>query len=88
MEWTAAAPPGNRLQKSRRKEGRTAMDEVVIEVRTNGPYKVTGPVKLVDMDGNAIPREGEGAIFLCRCGQSGEKPFCDGSHKRCGWKSE
>jgi CDGSH-type Zn-finger protein len=62
------------------------MPEVTIEVRTNGPYRVKGAVSIVDMAGNAIPREKDGDVFLCRCGQSGEKPFCDGSHKRCGWQ--
>lgn len=65
------------------------MAEVTIQVRPNGPYKVTGPVNLVGPNGEAIPLEaGEEAIFLCRCGQSGEKPFCDGTHKSCGFKPE
>ncbi|MCC6729281.1 MAG: CDGSH iron-sulfur domain-containing protein [Chthonomonadales bacterium] len=62
------------------------MGEVVIQVRRNGPYRVTGEVRLVDLEGNEIPIDtGEGSIFLCRCGQSRGKPFCDGTHKRCGW---
>jgi CDGSH iron-sulfur domain-containing protein 3 len=53
---------------------------VEIKVRDNGPYKVTGPVKVVDAEGNrfALP---EGPIALCRCGRSQSKPFCDASHK-------
>ena len=38
-----------------------------------------------DEDGNVI-KEGE-KVYLCRCGFSANKPFCDGSHKREGWTS-
>ena len=62
------------------------MTEVNIEVRENGPYKITGPVTIVDHLGQEIPiAEGKTTVFLCRCGRSSEKPFCDGTHKRTGW---
>jgi CDGSH-type Zn-finger protein len=57
---------------------------VEIKVRENGPYKVTGDVRLVDGDGNEIdtkPFEKDGSIVLCRCGESKTKPFCDKSHR-------
>jgi len=62
-------------------------DVVEIKVRDNGPYKVTGPVRLVDVDGRAweLP-EGE-SIVLCRCGSSRNKPFCDKSHREAGFES-
>ena len=62
-----------------------AMEQVVIKVRTNGPYKVTGPVTIIDAEGNEfdIP-EGDG-IVLCRCGASRTKPFCDKTHSRIGF---
>jgi CDGSH-type Zn-finger protein len=59
--------------------------DVTIKVRQNGPYQVTGNVELVDFEGNPIPPPGDGRIFLCRCGKSSDKPFCDGTHKRSGW---
>jgi CDGSH-type Zn-finger protein len=60
---------------------------VEIKVRDNGPYKVTGPVRLVDPDGGVFePPPGDG-IVLCRCGQSRTKPFCDASHKSTGFES-
>jgi CDGSH-type Zn-finger protein len=39
---------------------------------------VSGPVKLTDVDGREIPHPDD--MSLCRCGQSGNKPFCDGTH--------
>ena len=45
----------------------------------NGPYLLQGDVAVLDADGN--PYDGTGTIALCRCGQSGTKPFCDGSHE-------
>jgi CDGSH-type Zn-finger protein len=59
---------------------------VEIKVRDNGPYKVTGPVRIVDVDGNAWTVE-EGPIVLCRCGHSSTKPFCDGTHKSSDFES-
>jgi CDGSH-type Zn-finger protein len=64
------------------------MDPVVVKVRHNGPYKITGPVKLIDADEREyyIADRGE-TIVLCRCGNSRSKPFCDGSHKRTGFQA-
>jgi CDGSH-type Zn-finger protein len=61
--------------------------QVEIKVRDNGPYKVSGPVRLVDADGGVfdIP-EGE-TFALCRCGRSASKPFCDKSHRDSGFSS-
>ena len=59
-------------------------DDVVIKVRRDGPYLVTGPIVLTDADGNrydvATPN-----VALCRCGASQTKPFCDGSHRTNGF---
>ena len=63
------------------------MAEVEIKVRDNGPYKVTGPVRLIDAEGNEFELEGDRPIALCRCGQSQTKPFCDSSHKGAGFDS-
>ncbi|GAC1357398.1 MAG: hypothetical protein NVSMB31_17920 [Vulcanimicrobiaceae bacterium] len=61
------------------------MSEVVIKVRNNGPYLVTGAVTLTDADGAAYPLEGRSSIALCRCGASTTKPFCDGTHSKMGF---
>jgi CDGSH-type Zn-finger protein len=63
-------------------------DELVeIKVRDNGPYKVTGPVRLIDADGNEFTYDDSRPIVLCRCGGSQTKPFCDSSHKESGFDS-
>ena len=61
-----------------------ADNEVKITVNGNGPYIVTGQVTLMDADGNAFPVKGT-KMALCRCGQSSNKPFCDGTHARNGF---
>lgn len=62
------------------------MDELNITVIPNGPLKVEGPCDLLGPDGSPIEtREGK-AIFLCRCGGSSNKPFCDGTHRRNGFE--
>ena len=62
-----------------------AMAHVKIETIKNGPYIVTGEVELIDADGNKFPAEKR--MALCRCGASTEKPFCDGTHSRIGFKA-
>lgn len=58
-----------------------------IQPSDNGPLLVRGPVKLIDPDGNELEVKGKN-IALCRCGASDNKPFCDGSHNRIGFRSE
>jgi CDGSH iron-sulfur domain-containing protein 3 len=63
------------------------MADVTITVRKNGPFLVNGPVTLVDADGNAFDLTGKNVFALCRCGQSGNRPFCDGTHNKCGFQA-
>ncbi|WP_205697334.1 CDGSH iron-sulfur domain-containing protein [Conexibacter sp. SYSU D00693] len=60
---------------------------VEIKVRDDGPYKVTGPVRLVDPDGGTWEVPPGESIVLCRCGASQTKPFCDRSHREAGFSS-
>ncbi len=58
------------------------MSGLKITISENGSYKVEGDLELLDHEGNPLEtREGK-PTFLCRCGHSSKKPFCDGSHKR------
>ncbi len=52
-----------------------------INVRANGPLILRGEIVVEDADGNILLEDNE--AYLCRCGQSKNKPFCDGEHKRC-----
>jgi CDGSH-type Zn-finger protein len=61
--------------------------QVTISPRSNGPYLVSGPVKIVDADGTEYPTPQGNAIALCRCGGSTTKPFCDGTHSRIGFQA-
>lgn len=65
------------------------MADVVIRMRPNGPFVVEGPFKLIDSAGNEFALDTTKPAFaLCRCGHSSRKPFCDGSHKTCGFESD
>jgi len=61
-------------------------ETVTIRCRENGPFVVQGPVQVFDHLGNqfVIP-PGKDTIALCRCGHSRNRPFCDGSHRGCGF---
>jgi CDGSH-type Zn-finger protein len=59
-----------------------------ITLRPNGPYLLTGPLDLVDPQGNVQHVPPGKVLALCRCGQAKEKPFCDGSHNGCGFKHD
>jgi CDGSH-type Zn-finger protein len=56
-----------------------------ITVNSNGSIRVEGEFEILDPTGKAFGLAGRGVISLCRCGQSANKPFCDGSHKRVGF---
>lgn len=57
-----------------------------IEVTKSGPLLVHGDIILKDKYGNETVKQKTTA--LCRCGQSANKPFCDGTHRTCGFKDE
>jgi CDGSH-type Zn-finger protein len=65
------------------------MDLVTIRLRDNGPLVIHGSVRVVDAEGREFTLPADKPLLaLCRCGQSANKPFCDGSHKRCNFVSE
>jgi CDGSH-type Zn-finger protein len=63
-------------------------EPLTIRCRENGPLVVVGPVRVVDHQGNPFPLPaGKDNVALCRCGHSGTRPFCDGSHRGCGFSA-
>lgn len=57
-----------------------------VEVTKNGPLLVYGAITLVDKHGTE--HEKTKVTALCRCGESANKPYCDGTHNTCGFKDE
>lgn len=60
--------------------------ELHINPTLHGPLVLEGPVQLVTGSGRVAWRGNN--VALCRCGESANKPFCDGSHQKAGFRSE
>jgi CDGSH-type Zn-finger protein len=62
-------------------------DPVEIICNSNGSLRVSGDFVIKDQAGNVFGLAGRKSVSLCRCGQSNNKPFCDGTHKHVGFSS-
>ena len=62
-----------------------APEELTVVPRTNGPLFLRGDIKVRDVRGNVM-REAT-RVALCRCGQSENKPYCDGTHREIGFRA-
>ncbi len=51
-----------------------------VEVTENGPIIIRGNIILRDLKRDIMDSPKE--VYLCRCGRSRNKPYCDGSHKK------
>jgi len=58
-----------------------------IKCNKNGPLIVRGEFELLDSEGKPFGLGGRTQLGLCRCGESQNKPFCDGSHNAAGFES-
>ncbi|KAJ57287.1 hypothetical protein ACMU_01965 [Actibacterium mucosum KCTC 23349] len=86
VEAVVAACPSSALQIIRDGVSETIVPEgATIQIQENGPYWVTGCEVETDTTATGLS---EDKYILCRCGLSGNKPYCDGSHRDKGWKSE
>jgi 3-phenylpropionate/trans-cinnamate dioxygenase ferredoxin subunit len=59
-----------------------------ITATKDGPYRVRGDLTdltVLDASGQPFDLTGKKTVFLCRCGGSTTKPFCDGQHSRIGF---
>ncbi len=57
-------------------------DRAQIEIEKNGPYWVSGIDLPTDPQGEGMTDK---KYVLCRCGKSGNKPYCDGAHRDAKW---
>ena len=60
-------------------------EKLSIQIIENGPIKVSGCSSL-SYCGDELTAEND--VYLCRCGESENAPFCDGTHSRCGFTGE
>jgi CDGSH-type Zn-finger protein len=63
---------------------------IEITATKDGPYRIggdLGELTLRDVNGNAYTLAGQKRVFLCRCGASTTKPFCDGQHSKIGFEA-
>ena len=63
------------------------MTSIHLTALPDGPYRLKSDVTILDRDGRPLPERGS-PVYLCRCGRAADKPCCDGSHARTGWKED
>lgn len=80
--FTATGEPVSKASKPLEARG----GELVVKPTLDGPLQVTGNLEITTGTGRTIQRATK--VFLCRCGHSGDKPFCDGTHRKVGFKSD
>ena len=61
-------------------------DPISIDPKPDGPLHVSGAIGLSNSWGETVATQAQ--FWLCRCGGSGNKPFCDGTHKKIGFSSQ
>jgi CDGSH iron-sulfur domain-containing protein 3 len=54
--------------------------QAIVEIQDFGPIRITGNFRVKDL--RRDKEEALSEIFLCRCGKSNNKPYCDDSHKK------
>lgn len=54
--------------------------KTIVTAIKNGPLMIEGNFNIKGFDGNIIAAANK--VYLCRCGKSNNKPYCDGSHKK------
>jgi uncharacterized Fe-S cluster protein YjdI len=59
--------------------------ETVVDPRPDGPLFLRGRLRIVGDDGQVVREDTR--VALCRCGGSANKPFCDGTHRRIGFRT-
>ncbi len=61
------------------------MEQLIGQAKKNGSLRISAPLTIIDENGNR--QEMQENVYLCRCGSSKNKPFCDGTHKVNGFEA-
>ncbi|GAB2983480.1 CDGSH iron-sulfur domain-containing protein [Frigoribacterium salinisoli] len=80
-------PPRPRPERADHAEQADHAERPSITATPDGPLLVRGDVDIVTPDGTPVPRDRR-TVALCRCGTSTIAPWCDGSHKITGFRTE
>ena len=59
-----------------------------IKVRARGPLMVEGDFEIIDKKGELLDVQGRQKVALCRCAESKNQPFCDGTHNRTDFEKD
>lgn len=79
---------GQDIPLSRGRDGfNSRRDRMKITIVKNGPYMVDGPAEMEVNGEKKELKDGEKG-WLCRCGHSSNKPFCDGTHAKVKFNDE
>ncbi|MBB3186193.1 CDGSH iron-sulfur domain-containing protein [Microbacter margulisiae] len=62
-----------------------AESKISAKILPNGPILISGELHIIHKDGR---EETKSNVAFCRCGHSNNKPFCDGTHAKIGFKDE
>lgn len=81
---TAEFVDGGRLPDLPEDAQRGGGEALVVELRADGPLHLSGAMWICGADGHEAQAN---ELWLCRCGASGTRPFCDGTHKKLGFRS-
>ena len=86
MQQLEACPSGalSGYWKNNIQEDKNDMDSTQVEVSKNGPLMIKGKIEIKHSNGEIESKEKVTAF--CRCGASGNKPFCDGTHNKIGFE--
>lgn len=86
MQQLEACPSGalSGYWKNNKQEDKNDIDSTQVEVSKNGPLMVKGKIEIKHSNGEIESKEKVTAF--CRCGASGNKPFCDGTHNKIGFE--